>query len=307
MNRLITIVGPTAVGKTELTLRLAHEFQSPIISGDAYQVYKQLNIGTAKPTAEELASAQHYLIDILEPDDSYSVSVFQEQAKQLISECNDRSEIPILSGGTGLYVQSLLENYGFNDTKPNPELREQLDELYDTEGIEGLRTHAEHLAKQGEITLVLQDKHRLYRAIELMSAGDYDALRHQTKDGLSFEGPVIGLIRNRDELYERINLRVDLMFEAGLVAEVEQILANGVSPNCQAFKGIGYKEVVQHLYGDISLDECRELIQKNTRHFAKRQITWYKRMPYIQWIHIERGMTGNDVYTSARQLCQFSN
>ncbi len=97
------------------------------------------------------------------------------------------------------------------------------------------------------------------------------------------------------------------MFEAGLVAEVEQILANGVSPNCQAFKGIGYKEVVQHLYGDISLDECRELIQKNTRHFAKRQITWYKRMPYIQWIHIERGMTGNDVYTSARQLCQFSN
>ena len=299
MNPLITIVGPTAVGKTDLTLELAEQLYAEVISGDAYQVYKQLNIGTAKPSMDELKRVKHHLIDILEPNDSYSVSIFQDQAKEIITRLNDRNIIPILSGGTGLYVQSLLENYNFNDVKPDESLRIELDELYNTKGIEGLREYAFTLGKEHNIEIQYSDKHRLYRAIEILHHGNVDSLRNQTKDGLSYKGPIIGLMRDRDKLYERINLRVDMMFDAGLIEEVEQLIKSGVNPDCQAFKGIGYKEVVQYLEGLISYDACVDLIQKNTRHFAKRQITWYKRMPYIEWITIDSQTTEAEIYGMA--------
>ena len=306
MKQLITIVGPTAVGKTDLTLALAKRYNSEVISGDAYQVYKHLNIGTAKPTIDELATVPHHLINILEPDDDYSVSIFQQQAKSLINQLNDNHVVPILSGGTGLYVQSLLENYNFNDIKPNTKLRSELDELYAEYGIDGLRQYAQNLAEKGGIEIKYTDKHRLYRAIELMTAGDYESLIQQTKDGLSYRGPVIGLRRERSDLYDRINRRVEIMFENGLVDEVKQLLKNGVNPNCQAFKGIGYKEVVQYLEGLISYDACVDLIQKNTRHFAKRQITWYKRMPYIEWISIGSQTTEAEIYGMACNIIDSS-
>ena len=306
MKQLITIVGPTAVGKTDLTLALAKRYNGEVISGDAYQVYKHLNIGTAKPTIDELATVPHHLINILEPDDDYSVSIFQQQAQSLIDQLNENHVVPILSGGTGLYVQSLLENYNFNDIKPNTKLRSELDELYAECGIDGLRQYAQNLAKKGSIEIKYTDKHRLYRAIELMTAGDYESLIKQTKDGLSYRGPVIGLKRERSDLYNRINRRVEIMFENGLVDEVKQLLKNGVSPNCQAFKGIGYKEVVQYLEGLISYDACVDLIQKNTRHFAKRQITWYKRMPYIEWISIGSQTTEAEIYGMACNIIDSS-
>lgn len=306
MKKLITIVGPTAVGKTDLTLALAKRYYGEVISGDAYQVYKHLNIGTAKPTADELSIVPHHLIDILDPNDDYSVSIFQQQAKTLIDTLNQNQVLPILSGGTGLYVQSLLENYNFNDIKPNIELRAELDELYDEQGIDGLRQYAQNLAEKGGIEIKYTDKHRLFRAIELMTAGDYESLIKQTKEGLSYRGPVIGLQRERSDLYSRINLRVEIMFEKGLVDEVKQLLKNGVNPNCQAFKGIGYKEVVQYLEGLISYDECVDLIQKNTRHFAKRQITWYKRMPYIKWITIDSQTTEAEIYGMACNIIDSS-
>ena len=269
MNPLITIVGPTAVGKTDLTLELAEQLNAEVISGDAYQVYKQLNIGTAKPSMDELNRVKHHLI---------------------------------LSGGTGLYVQSLLENYNFNDVKPDENLRAKLDELYNTKGIEGLRDYAFTLGKEHNIEIQYNDKHRLYRSIEILHHGDVDSLRNQTKDGVSYKGPVIGLMRDRDKLYERINLRVDMMFDIGLIEEVEQLLKSGVNPDCQAFKGIGYKEVVEYMNGRITLDECRDLIKKNTRHFAKRQITWYKRMPYIEWIHIDNDTSKDFIFNKAMDL-----
>lgn len=306
MNKLITIVGPTAVGKTDLTLALAKGYNGEVISGDAYQVYKHLNIGTAKPTTDELATIPHHLINILEPDDDYSVSIFQQQAKSLIDQLNDNHVVPILSGGTGLYVQSLLENYNFNDIKPNTKLRIELHELYTEYGVDGLREYARNLAEKGGIEIKYTDKHRLYRAIELMTAGDYESLIKQTKDGLSYKGPVIGLQRERSDLYDRINRRVEIMFEKGLVDEVKQLLTNGVNPNCQAFKGIGYKEVVQYLEGLISYDACVDLIQKNTRHFAKRQITWYKRMPYIEWITIDSQTTEAEIYGMACNIIDSS-
>ena len=302
MNPLITIVGPTAVGKTDLTLELAEQLTAEVISGDAYQVYKQLNIGTAKPSLDELNLVKHHLIDILEPNDSYSVSIFQDQAKEIIASLKARNILPILSGGTGLYVQSLLENYNFNDVKPDENLRAKLDELYNTKGIEGLRDYAFTLGKEHNIEIQYNDKHRLYRAIEILHHGDVDSLRNQTKDGVSYKGPVIGLMRDRDKLYERINLRVDMMFDVGLIEEVEQLIKSGVNPDCQAFKGIGYKEVVDYINGNITLDECRDLIKKNTRHFAKRQITWYKRMPYIEWIHIDSNTSKDFIFNKAMDL-----
>ena len=302
MNPLITIVGPTAVGKTDLTLELAEQLNAEVISGDAYQVYKQLNIGTAKPSMDELNRVKHHLIDILESNDSYSVSIFQDQAKEIIASLKDQNILPILSGGTGLYVQSLLENYNFNDVKPDENLRAKLDELYNTKGIEGLRDYAFTLGKAHNIEIQYSDKHRLYRAIEILHHGDVDSLRNQTKDGVSYKGPVIGLMRDRDKLYERIQLRVDMMFDIGLIEEVEQLLKSGVNPDCQAFKGIGYKEVVEYMNGRITLDECRDLIKKNTRHFAKRQITWYKRMPYIEWIHIDNDTSKDFIFNKAMDL-----
>ena len=304
MKKLITIVGPTAVGKTNLTLALAKYYNGQVISGDAYQVYKQLNIGTAKPTTDELAAVPHHLINILEPDDDYSVSIFQQQAKSLIDQLNNNHVVPILSGGTGLYVQSLLENYNFNDIKPNTKLRSELDELYAEYGVDGLREYAQNLAEKGGIEIKYTDKHRLYRAIELMTAGDYESLIKQTKDGLSYKGPVIGLQRERSDLYDRINRRVEIMFEQGLVDEVKTLLDSGVNPQCQAFKGIGYKEVIQYLEGLISYDACVDLIQKNTRNFAKRQITWYKRMPYIEWITIDKQTTSNEIFCKARTIIE---
>lgn len=306
MKKLVTIVGPTAVGKTDLTLALAKRYNGEVISGDAYQVYKHLDIGTAKPTFHELDTIPHHLINILEPNDDYSVSIFQQQAQSLIDQLNDNHVLPILSGGTGLYVQSLLENYNFNDIKPNTALRNELDELYAKYGLDGLRQYAQNLAEKGGVEIRYTDKHRLYRAIELMTAGDYESLTRQTKEGLSYRGPVIGLQRERSDLYNRINRRVEIMFEKGLVDEVKQLLKNGLNPNCQAFKGIGYKEVVQYLEGLISYDACVDLIQKNTRHFAKRQITWYKRMPYIEWITIDSQTTEAEIYGMACNIIDSS-
>ena len=251
---------------------------------------------------DELNRVKHHLIDILEPNDSYSVSIFQDQAKEIIARLKDRNILPILSGGTGLYVQSLLENYNFNDVKPDEYLRAELDELYSTKGIEGLRDYTFTLGKEHNIEIQYSDKHRLYRAIEILHHGDVDSLRNQTKNGVSYKGPVIGLIRDRDKLYERINLRVDMMFDAGLIEEVEQLIKSGVNPDCQAFKGIGYKEVVDYINGNMTLDECRDLIKKNTRHFAKRQITWYKRMPYIEWIHIDSNTSKDFIFNKAMDL-----
>ncbi|WP_298705273.1 tRNA (adenosine(37)-N6)-dimethylallyltransferase MiaA [uncultured Veillonella sp.] len=284
MNQLITILGPTAVGKTELTLQLAECLSTSVISGDAYQVYRGLSIGTAKPNEQELQRATHYLIDCLEPNEEFSVALFQSEAHRIIAQENEAGRTPILSGGTGFYVQSLLEGFNFSPAGPNAALRERLNTLYGEAGLEGLKAYAQVLAKDKHIELQFTDKHRLYRAIELMEAGDYDALRKQTKEGVSYEGPVIGLRRDRDELYERINLRVDIMVEQGLFEEVEGLLQKGIDPHCQAFKGIGYKEVVEYFEQRLTKAEAISAIKQNTRRFAKRQITWYKRMPYIQWI-----------------------
>lgn len=275
-EKLITVVGPTAAGKTKLAIYLAKKLHSVIISGDAFQVYRGLDIGTAKVTVEEADGVPHYLINCLEPTESYSAAVFQEKAKKYISEENKKGLIPIVAGGTGLYIQGLLEGY---DYAPKLKKKKEIRQLYETEGTIGLRKALKEMIPEEEIPA---DPHRMMRLLELKKEGlTISSIKSNEQ---IYDGPVIGITMDRTSLYDRINKRVHVMIEQGLKTEVERILASGVPETAQALKGIGYKEMIPVIHGTCSLEEAEMLIAKNTRHFAKRQLTWYKRMPYIHWI-----------------------
>ncbi len=281
---LITIVGPTASGKTALSLFLARRLGAVILSGDAYQVYRGMNIGTAKASPEERREIPHYLIDCMNPGDIYSAGIFQEQAGRLIRSAYRKGIIPILAGGTGLYVQGLLEGYSF---RPKGKGRSDYRKLYDREGSQGL---ARELAeKKGVSVLDLpRDPQRMIRELELIDAGADPDKKSKSKERI-YEGPVIGLFMGRQKLYERINLRAENMIKKGLRQEVESLLAQGVSPDAQCMRGIGYQEMLSVIRGDIPEEEGLRLIQRNTRHFAKRQMTWFRRMPYIRWFEGKEG------------------
>lgn len=234
------ILGATATGKSALALRLAEILGTEIISADSMAVYKNFNIGTAKPSVQELQRVKHHLIDILEPDERFSVVEFVQLASELITEINSRGKIPIVAGGTGLYIQALLEGYNFSATS---------------------KSQSKFFSDTGELR--------------------YDAL-------------VIGLTAERAELYRRINERTKKMFDAGLVSEVQKLLESGVSPNAQAMLGIGYKETVEYLRGDLSLDEAVSKVSQATRNFAKRQLTWYRRMNYIRFFNVNSNFFKGD-------------
>ncbi len=275
-EKLITILGPTASGKTALGIDLAKRLGSAIISGDAFQVYKHMDIGTAKVTPEEADGVKHYLVDCLEPTESYSAADFQREATRIIHEENEAGRIPIVVGGTGLYIQSLLEGYSF---LPKVEGRSHWYQLFQEKGKDALIAA---LREKGE-TEIPVDPQRMVRKLELLDVGvtEKEAKKSQS---LIYDGPVLGIAMDRAVLYDKINKRVHQMIEAGLLEEVRSLLEAGVPETSQALKGIGYKEMIPVLKGEYSLEEGEALIQKNTRHFAKRQLTWYRRMPYIHWV-----------------------
>ena len=232
-EKVLVILGATATGKSSLAVKLAETLGTEIISADSMAVYKNFNIGTAKPSPQELQKVRHYLIDILEPEEKFSVAEFVSRAEKIISEINSRGKIPIVAGGTGLYIQALLEGYKFKDNSKSQE---------------------KFFSDTGKLK--------------------YNAL-------------VIGLTSTRQKLYERINKRAKEMFDAGLVEEVRQLLNSGVSPNAQAMLGIGYKETVEFLRGAATLDETISKVSQATRNFAKRQLTWYRRMSYINFFNVD--------------------
>ena len=290
-DRLIVILGPTAVGKTALSIALAKELGTEIISGDSMLVYKGFDIGSAKPRQEEQEGVPHHLIDIREPWENYGVTDFVSEAAHCIREINARGKIPILAGGTGLYVKALLEGYEFNDTDGHEEYRAYLEELGRKKGKEYVHNLLSEVDPQSAERLHVNDFRRVIRALEVQHfGGEQISQRRQAGNGelsreeLCYETIVMGLERDRQELYERINRRVELMFEAGLEDEVRRLLEGGLARDTQAMKGIGYKETASYLSGEMSREEAIELIQKSTRHFAKRQLTWYRKMPYIEWL-----------------------
>ena len=281
MERIIAVIGPTAVGKTKVSIELAKMLNTEIISGDSMLIYKNMNIGTAKPSMSERSHVIHHLIDILEPSADFNVVDFKQLASQHITDINKQGKIPILAGGTGLYIKALLEGYQFNPTPSDEKLRAELDNLAKEHGNQYLHDKLAAVLPAVAARLHPNDLRRVIRALEVYYlSGDtisQDKLLHQQE--LLYNAVVIGINMDRQLLYQRINERVDMMIEQGLVNEVASLLSSGISPNCQGMHGIGYKEIIKHLHGEIDLSIATENIKQATRNFAKRQLTWSRKMP----------------------------
>ena len=274
----ITILGPTATGKSALAVALAARLESCVISGDAYQIYRGMDIGTAKITKEEMHGVPHRLVDEMDPEESYSAALFCQMAKDIIVEENAKGKIPVICGGTGLYIQSLLEGYSF---LPKDEAEKSRWQAFHKEyGNEAL---AEEIRKRAPAAAIPADPQRRIRILELIDSGNFDKQAEKSKK-IMYNGAVIGIAMERPVLYDRINRRVDAMIAAGLAEEVRKLHARGLTDAAPAMRAIGYKEMAPYLRGECTLEEAADLIKKNTRHFAKRQLTWYRRMPYITWI-----------------------
>jgi tRNA dimethylallyltransferase len=283
--RLLVILGATATGKSHCAIEVAKRFNGEIISGDSMLVYRDMNIGTAKPTAVELASVPHHLVDILPPDASFSVVDFVTRAKELIKEIDARGHLPIIAGGTGLYIKALLEDYAFNSVEEDGELREQLLREAEEQGAEALHERLAELDVAAAARIHPNNVRRVVRALEAALQGE--AINQHGAEECLYDAVVIGLQMERAALYERINRRVELMLAAGLEDEVRGLLARGVSPACQSMQSIGYRQLVWYLQGDMPYDEAVAKLKQATRNFAKRQQTWYRKMPYIHWLELE--------------------
>lgn len=304
MNEIIAIIGPTAVGKTALSFKLAERFQTELVSADAYQVYKGMDIGTAKATKDELATYRHHLIDIIEPNEDFSAAAFQEAARTTIEDLHERGKMPILVGGTGLYVQSLLEGYEFKAKRHSREERQAALSRIAALSEEELKAYITEKTgyEPPDWHELLSNSHRLVRLVGAIEKGDgAAAVMPQKAGGPLYHAFVIGLSLPRQVLYERIEKRIDAMIEAGWIDEVQQLLQDGVSPEAQAMKAIGYKELALYLDGQLSLEAASELIKKRTRHFAKRQMTWFKRMPYIRWYEKDDFVTEDELASAVIQ------
>ena len=273
-NKIIVIVGPTAVGKTALAIEVAQRFQGEVISGDSQQVYRTLDIGTAKASPEEQAAAPHHLINVREVTETYSAYDFVKEASQAIDEIQGRGHLPIIAGGTGLYVQSLLEGYHLGGNVAHEDIlayRESLSPLTDEELFE-------RVVKEGmEIPQI--NRRRAMRALEIAHFGQ--DLENQAP---SYEPYIICLDDDRQALYDRINRRVDLMVEQGLLEEAQWLYDN--HPEVQAAKGIGYKELFPYFKGEQNLEEALEQLKQNTRRFAKRQLTWFRNRMTVHFYQI---------------------
>ena len=304
MNKIIAIIGPTAVGKTALSFKLAERFQTELVSADAYQVYKGMDIGTAKATKDELATYRHHLIDIIEPNEDFSAAAFQEAARTTIEDLRERGKIPILVGGTGLYVQSLLEGYEFKAKRHSKEERQAASSRIAALSEEELKAYITEKTgyEPPDWHELLSNSHRLVRLVGAIEKGEgAAAVMPQKAGGPLYHAFVIGLSLPRQVLYERIEKRIDAMIESGWIDEVQQLLQDGVSPEAQAMKAIGYKELALYLDGQLSLEAASELIKKRTRHFAKRQMTWFKRMPYIRWYEKDDFVTEDELASAVIQ------
>lgn len=293
-EKLLVVLGPTASGKTGLSIELAKLLNTEIISGDSMLVYRGFDIGSAKPTLEERQGIVHHMIDVRDPWESFSAADFINDVKPIISEINSKGKIPILCGGTGLYIKSLLEGYEFNKTSGDREYREHLEKLAEKKGREYVFDMLRQINPAAADKLHVNNFRRVIRALEVYhlggeqlstkrqaATGDDDIVTQENE--LVYDCLAVGIKWERSLLYERINKRVDIMMEQGLEKEVRELLNKGISPDSQPMKSIGYKEMAAFIRSEISLKEAVDSTKKNTRHFAKRQITWYRKMPYITW------------------------
>ena len=298
----LCVAGPTASGKSALGMALADRFHGEIVCMDSMQIYRRMDIGTAKPTAADRAKIPHHLVDIREPDEAYSVAQYADDAKLAIDDIIARGHIPILVGGTGFYLRALTHGLHLGGVPSNPELRENLKaEAADTAGRKRLHDRLKAVDPVSAERLHENDVARVSRALEVyeLTGKPLSALEQPAYDS-PFEFCILGTDFKRKTLYQRIDARVDRMMADGLLNEVKTLLGEGISPQAQAMQGIGYKELVPVLVHDYPLENGVVDIKRNSRHYAKRQLTWFKRDESIRWLD----MAGTDAYTEALDIVQ---
>ena len=287
--KILAVVGPTASGKTALSVRLAQALNGEVIACDSMQIYRRMDIGTAKPTAEEMAGVAHHLFDIVEPDELYSCADYVRDAQKVIDGVAKKGKLPILCGGTGLYLDSLLRGGNFEETETDPALREELAAFAREQGNHALHERLRAVDPESADAIHENNVKRVIRALEIymtsgMTKTEADARSRRFES--PYDATVIGIrFEDRELLYERIDKRVDLMLSDGLLEETERLLLEGVfDKNATAAQAIGYKELLGYLRGEATLDESVELLKRATRRYAKRQMTWFGAKEYVGWI-----------------------
>ena len=285
---LIILTGPTAVGKTSLSLSLAKELDGEIVSADSMQVYRYMDIGTAKIREEERQGIPHHLIDVLDPWEDFNVVRFQKMAREALEEIWERGHIPIVTGGTGFYIQALLYDIHFTENNEDSSLRKDLENYARENGAEALHSRLEEVDEKAASQIHFNNVKRVIRALEFYYQTGKKISEHneeERKITSPYDFKYFVLNDEREHLYARINQRVDLMMEEGLVEEVQKLKEMGCDSTMVSMQGLGYKEILSYLEGECTLDEAVYKIKRDTRHFAKRQITWFKRERDVIWLH----------------------
>ena len=286
--KVVVITGPTATGKTKLAVALAHDFDGEIVSADSMQVYRRMDIGTAKVTPEETEGVPHHMIDIAEPDESFSAARFVEEAARCVDDILSRGKLPIIAGGTNLYIDSLIAGRDFADNEGDNALRHELDRQYDELGGEAMLERLRGFDPERAHKLHPADRRRIVRAIEVYKLTGKTITQHDLETRRRpprYDAAMTALdFLDRRDLYDRIDKRVDIMVRQGLFEEVRGLLDSGLSDGCTAMQAIGYKEPAAFFRGDITKDEAIELIKRESRRYAKRQLTWLRRNDAIFWI-----------------------
>lgn len=287
---LIVLTGPTAVGKTALSIRLAKALDGEIISADSMQVYRGMDIGSAKVTKEEMDGVRHYLIDVLEPEEDFNVASFQKMAKEALEEIYSHGKLPIVAGGTGFYIQALLYDIDFQDDTGEGTMRRALEQLALEKGAEYLHSLLRQVDARSADQIHPNNVKRVVRALEYYrQTGEPFSLHNQRerKRPSPYHFLYYVICSERKSLYERIDRRVDAMMSAGLVEEVQALKERGVKRGMTSMQGLGYKEILDYLDGKCSLEEAVYILKRDTRHFAKRQLTWFRREREVRWLKLE--------------------
>lgn len=304
-EKIVIIAGPTAVGKTKFAIDLAKQFGGEIVSADSMQIYRWMDIGSAKPTAEEQAQVRHHLIDQIDPREPFSVAEYQSLAKACIADILQREKLPLISGGTGLYLNALMYEMNFSVMPKQSAFREKLEQEAQAQGNEAVYAKLQAADPQAAARIHPNNLKKVIRALEVYETSgegirDFEDAFVKTKD---YDWILLGLQRDREELYQRIDRRVDMLLDLGLEQEIQDLLAKGLAEAHISMKGIGYKEIIDYFHGKYDRAEAIRLIKRNTRHYAKRQMTWLRRYEEIKWFDLSSFSDDDAALHSMAEYC----
>ena len=307
MKKMLAVVGPTASGKSALAVELCKRFGGEVVSCDSMQIYKKMNIGTAKPTLEEMDGIAHHLIDFLEPGVEYSVSDYVEDANKCASQLQSRGVLPVFCGGTGLYIDSFVSGVKFGEFENDPIIRKRLEDEFEKDGIDGIYDRLSKADPEIAMNIDVHNAKRVIRALEVYETTGITMTEWNRRSKINADKKdclIIGLdFEDREKLYERIDLRVDLMIEKGLLEEAKSLYDEGIFETKTASQAIAYKEFLPYFGGEDSLENCIEILKRNSRRYAKRQLTWFRRNKDIKWI-LRDNMTSDDILHLAFEMAE---